>query len=237
MKKKLLFHTIVYDSVLLSKELKKYIMFTHNEIEGESDRNKSEQIIIKWLFSKPAFREIFYPLLNISYDSNVRFDVKSPIIPNPNRTPGDIDIMLFNWGQIEKTVAIEVKKVKYICEPDGRERLNKVHDIKDGVSQTKGLLEMGFYQTYLAVIIVSDGRNIILNNYVFRGISRECFQEVYDFQDRENLNDRVGLIFIEIVQPTSVSVNNTGVIGVCIDREAIKQEQSKDLTERLKKYL
>jgi hypothetical protein len=237
MSKLLTFHTIAYDTTLLSSEINNFILFNHNELKGESDRQKSESIITKWLFSKADFREMFFSLLNIPFYTKCGFEIKEPLISNHNSLPGDVDVLLFNDNQINESIAIEVKKVKYFFNQKGNEKVNKIYDIRDGIGQTKGLLEIGFHQVYLVIIIVSDGRNIKWNNYIFRGISGEQFQQVYDFPDRENLNENIGLIFIEIVQPTGLSIDKTGVIGICIDKSSQKQEQSKILTFKIKEYI
>lgn len=74
-------------------------------------------------------------------------------------------------------------------------------------------------------------------NVLFRGPSRETFKRIYEFPQRESLCDDVGIVFVEIVQPTGKSFKRMVNIGVCVDRGAGVLSQPTRLTNRIKEHM
>jgi len=48
------------------------------------------------------------------------------------------------------------------------------------------------------------------------------------------LHPDVGLIFVEITQPTRTSVDRAGMVAVCMDKPAVALDQPADLTMRIR---
>ena len=59
----------------------------------------------------------------------------------------------------------------------------------------------------------------------FRGPNPETWHEVYEFPDREQVDQDVGIIFVKIIQPTGKDYQQYGLLGICIDREAARLNQ------------
>ena len=78
-----------------------------------------------------------------------------------------------------------------------------------------------------------DGSKKLNYNILFRGCNQETFQKIYEFPDRERVHNDVGIVFIEISQPTGKNFNEMAVVGICIEREASRLDQSTNLTNRI----
>ncbi len=231
----MIFQSLIYDSTPLTSGENEHIFFTHNELDGESNRHQPESYLSQWIFSKNIFKEYLFSFLNIPFYTMIGYEVRKPLVDSHNLP--DIDIFLVNKDSFKESIAIEVKKVKYFFDDKGNEILNKLQDVEAGVKQSRKLLEMGFNQVYLMIIIISDGRNLTQNNYVFRGISNQKLKDVYNFPGRDKLDKRIGIIFIEIVQSTGLSINHTGNFNVCFDVMAEKQEQPNSINDKIKQYI
>ena len=233
MSKLLKFNTIIYDSKKLTEEVEQtFSFFSLNNSYSNyvNETRQDEAVIVNWFIYQPSFRKILLNELKLPFYSVIRPNIKEPIIKSPYNNPGDIDILIFDKDQPNRAVAIECKMVNVEKQP-GKDKPNKINKIKKAVKQTKGLLDMGFHKVYLAIIIATYGVNSLNTNFLSRGMDVETFQKVYNFQHRENLDDRVGVIFIEIVQPSNNSINLSGVIGVCLEKPAGEQEQSLSITQ------
>jgi hypothetical protein len=51
------------------------------------------------------------------------------------------------------------------------------------------------------------------------------------------LNPDVGLIFVEIIQPTRSSVDRAGMVAVCVDKLAVALDQAADLTAPIRRLV
>lgn len=96
---------------------------------------------------------------------------------------------------------------------------------------------MGFHRSYLMVVVQSDGRTRSEMSQMFRGAKDATFRLIYDFPQRESLSDDVGVVFVEIVQPTSRAIGEMAYVGVCVDKQARPRDQSNSLTVRVIDYL
>lgn len=189
--------------------------------------------MVSWFVAQRSFWELLLGELEMPFFTNVFCHSKKPIITTHNNKPGDIDILLINPQEPAYSIAIECKKVN-ISTSLGSEKINKINNIKGAINQTKGLLEMGFHKVYLAIITGCYGAENTDGNYFYRGMGEQNYQKLYDFPDRENPDSRVGLIFVEVIQPTGNSLNHTGVLCLCIDKFAKEHEQSRKITEKIK---
>lgn len=237
MGKLLKFKWVAYDSKLLQPNiLQSFTLFNTNNKIGENEARQFENEMVGWLVSQHSFRELLLGELEMPFFTNVFCQLKKPFITTHNNKPGDVDILLINPQEPTYSIAIECKKVNVTTSLDS-EKVNKIDKIKGAINQTKGLLEMGFHKVYLAIITGSHGAENTDVNYLYRGIGEQNFQKLYDFPDRENLDSRVGLIFIEVIQPTGNSLDHTGVLSLCVDMFAKGQEQSRRITENIKSFM
>lgn len=93
---------------------------------------------------------------------------------------------------------------------------------------------LAFHRNYLLIIGQVFGRNFTRENTLFRKARPETQEQIYEFQHRESLHEDVGIIFVEIVQPTGKSYKQQVNVCICIDKEAARLEQRADLTNRIK---
>lgn len=202
--------------------------------DAESATGEPEKRIASWIFmEQPMARNLILSELALADPCRLKLGVAEPVVQNRNAKPGDVDVLIFQQDQPHKAVALECKRVKVRAGVGAEDRVNKLQDIADGVQQVNALREMGFHRTYFALLIVVDGRHRIKYNTLCRGPSTQTMRQIYDFPLRGDLHPKVGVAFIQIIQPTGKSINEMASIGICVDRNAVPQEQSTDLTRRI----
>lgn len=214
-----------------------------------SATERDEKRIVKWLFhQQPWAARLILQELGMPQSSFIGREVTDPFTQS-NRKPGDIDVFICESSRPSQAVAIECKKVNVIAQNTQKDVVHKVEKIGKGVSQANALRELGFYQTYLTVITVVDGRERGGHNVLFRGIGNSTHDthqgaqthktrtRIYEFPRREDLHDEVGIIFIEVVQPTGKSLDEKFGVCVCVDKRAAPREQSNSQTNRVLDYV
>jgi len=200
---------------------------------AQSISKEEEKEIIQWFFGQLLLRKVLYEELGIEQTRPFKLKVTEPIISNPNKKLGDIDILICDKNNPHRAIAMEGKRIKAIVEASGQEKINKIGDIKDAVLQANAMRDMGFYNSYLVLFIEVDGREREETNFFFRGLSDQNFKRVYDFPQRDQLHDDIGVIFIEIVQPIDRTVNKAGMVRICVDKKAKPLSQPTNLTNRI----
>jgi hypothetical protein len=205
-------------------------------VEEERVTQQKEDQIVLWLFSQTLARQFIFTELGMR-NPCFWLNVVDPIIDNPNKKPGDIDILICEQRQPHRAIALECKRVKVIAMDMENDKINKIDNIGNGVKQANALREIGFHRTYLAILIEVEGKNRAEYNTLCRGPSPTTFKKVYDFPFRDKLNKDVGVIFIEISQPTGKSIDSMAGVGICIDKEAERLEQPYNLTNRINTLL
>lgn len=206
--------------------------FTYEQQSGASETIKVEAKLVEWLFSNNTFKEMLFEELRFSRTPFYKLQAKKRLLLPNYRKTGDLDAILYNNNS--QLIGIEFKKVKAIIRHNNDNYINKIDGISDGVFQVNRLIDNGLHQCYLAILIIVDGRDKTDNNRFFRGLTDEMLSWVYHFDYREKLKDAAGLMFIELVQTTGSSLNERGTIGICIEKFAIPQDQSVEITNRFK---
>ena len=51
------------------------------------------------------------------------------------------------------------------------------------------------------------------------------------------MKDECGIIFVKVTQPTGKTFNNMSVVGVCVNKEAARLDQSNNLTNRIADFM
>lgn len=182
-------------------------------------------------------RNLIYAQANLDPGSIDRLEVRRPVIENVNRKPGDVDWLCVAPTKPHLAVAVECKRVKVRAAGLDDDHENKIRDLGRGVPQANGLADMGFHRSFLMIIILADGRARRELGQMFRGPTTQTFTRIYVFPERERLNDDVGIIFVEVVQPTGRSIGEMAYVGVCVERPARPRDQSVRLTERVREAL
>jgi hypothetical protein len=226
-----------------------FILF--NEDPGMNDKSateRDEKRIVTWLFHQQQWaKQLILQELGVTLDSFISTEVTNPFT-QPNKKPGDIDVLIFEPHYPNQAIAIECKKVSVVAENTKKDIVHKVEKIGKGVSQANALRELGFFQTYIAIITVVDGRQRSDYNTLHRGIgesshdthlgaqTHKTLKRIYEFPRREDLHKDIGIIFIEIVQPTGKSLDEKFGVCVCIDERAKPQDQSSSQTNKIIDY-
>lgn len=207
------------------------------EEELITEKKKREEDVIKWLMNSPA-KNLLLDELSVDEDSFIAWSVTRPIIENTQEKPGDIDILICEAQSPEHAIAFQCKPVSVVAFDQDEDDVNKIPDIKEAVLQAnKQRDKLGFYKNYLVIIIKAYGRKRTGSNVLFRGPTPETLKRIYEFPQRESLHDDVGIVFIEIVQPTGKSFNKMVQVGVCLDKEAAVLNQTANLTNRVREYM
>ncbi len=237
---------ILFDSVKIEAGTypagHKWTLFQDSS-EGSSKRvtDINEAEIVNYLLRRNDSRRLIFKELRLSENAIWRSCVIEPIVNKSYPKPGDIDILICDNNSPNQAIAIECKRIKVKAVSTLDDDVNKIENLKDGISQTKSLLAMGFHQTYLAVIIEVDGRNRSAFNTAHRGLNPDAtwdgaektMRKIYEFPQKNRYAQEVGFIFIEVIQPTGKSIEEMAGICIRVDRFAKPQPQSGDLTNRV----
>lgn len=229
----LFFHVINYDTQRIYKQDIQFFQDEKPLFPSRSVTHMNEAELVRWLIHKKDAFKLLLKLLNLPINTEYFLEVRKPITDQENE--GDIDLILLPNNDPYRAIAVECKRAKVeILDNNGKEKVNKINDIRKGFKQSKRLREMGFYKTYLLVFVVTDGRNKITPNTFFRDGESAQVKELYRMSMEEPLHSDVGFIYVKITQPTDKDINWRGNIGICHDKEAVPIEPSKNLVERLR---
>jgi len=202
-----------------------------------------ERTIIHWLMLCPASLHLLLEMLGLSSDAFYQSGVVQPFYA-PGE--GDLDLVLCPRLSPHEAVAIECKRVKVETVNTGQDRVNKLQDAARGVCQANRLYNgpLAFFQTYLAIItevaaFTQDETNIP-NRGVRSHTTPQCgdtknttFRQIIEFPGRAELHNDIGIVFIEIVQPSRLSIDTQATARVCLYRRAEKRDQLDSVTNRV----
>ncbi|MEO4005055.1 hypothetical protein [Flavobacterium sp. CAU 1735] len=225
-----IFRKIIYDSQYINGtgEIK---FFTGNDENDESVTEMTEDQIIKWLFANSSFRSIFYETLFEDYKTVKYFTEVTHPFTTKNKKPGDIDVLLVDPSHPEKTIVFECKRVKCISQDDQTTKINNLQKIKKGVVQAEFYKNLGFYQSYLMIILLDDGRKYNTPNILFR--TTDMPNDYYNIPTDEGLSEEIGIIFVKVEQFSGRHIDKSGGFGICIERYSNEFEQSAELTNKV----
>lgn len=168
--------------------------------------------------------------LEVSGQAACKFGVVEPIIKNQNSKPGDIDVLLGDRSAPEKAIAIECKRIKITAVSPGSDTVNKLSGIETGRAQAEALCKMGFYKTYLALLLQADVLERYDGGSLFKFPLPETLAEVQKCLRSCQLCSHGGILCIENTQPAEESYENLGGLSVEIIRKPIPHDQSTELT-------
>lgn len=217
------------------------------ELFSESDRNDSsiselsEQEIVKWFFSRYEIRNLIIELISGLSSEEVIYEleVKEPLLTIEERQViGDIDAIIIPKTNPEKAVIIEFKRIKIRTLETKFVKTNKISKVRNkGFSQIKKLRRFDYYKTYLGVIIEDDARNVESANTIVRNSKNSIVDSIYDINLENKLEDKTGLFFIEITQPTGESFESRFNFDITVEKEAVEIKQNNTTTQRINKMI
>lgn len=235
MKRPMIFNYMYWDARHVGNQ-RTIKFFTETDEDDESVTTLSEEAAIHWLFNNPHFFEMFADGF-FGYYTGVEkyFGLKEPFT-NQNKKPGDIDLLLLDKEKPHQAIAFECKKVKAITIDEHISKVNNIEKIRKGILQVNQYQSLGFYQSYLLIILLDDGRYKKTPNQMFRA-HKEDVERIYDIPWNENLNSDVGVVYVKVNQTTGRHINFTGGFGFCIDKPAQKLEQTASMTNKVKELI
>lgn len=192
MTKFLAFKTITFDTNTLSADvpiLTHEYFKDHYAVDGNNVTKEVEEAIIKWILGSPA-KELFLSELRVGHNSFIDYNVKQPIIENPQKKPGDIDLLICPEYKPTLAIAFQCKRVVVKAlnqEDDVVRKLPKVVDLVTQANEQRK--QLGFHRSYLVILIMVDGSKKLNYNILFRGCNQETFQKIYEFPDRERVHN------------------------------------------------
>lgn len=210
-----------------------YQLFTPDD-SGIEDKvtEAHEEEILKWLMSSSGGK-LLLDKLNLYGNILCSFSVRKPVVENPHHS--DVDLILCAPESPQFSIGIQCKRVKIESLNEKQDDVNKLPDVKKAVVQANKQREnFGFHRNYLLIISQIFGRNFTDENAIFRKARPETKKRIYEFPQRESLHEDVGIIFVEIGQPTGKSFRTQVNICLRVDKEAARLDQPPNLTNRIK---
>jgi hypothetical protein len=202
-----------------------------------------EKPIVRWLILFPVSRLLILEQLELPPDAFYKPEVVQPFyVPGE----GDIDLILCPRLSPHQALALECKRVKVESVNAGQDKINKLQDVAEGVHQANKLYNgpFAFFQTYLCIITEVEASAQDERNVANRGVrphttpvrgdtKTTTFRQIVEFPGRADLHNDVGIIFVEIVQPSRLSIDTQATVRVCVYRRAQKRDQLDSVTKRI----
>lgn len=236
MKRQMIFRQTYYDSQVLTGA-ETISFFTETEENSASVTSMTEDEAIKWLFNNYSFGQTFKEeFFDYSNRAQPFFCEKQPFVI-AGKKPGDIDILLIDKERPDQAIAFECKRLKVTSLDKNTSKVNNVNGIKTGVKQANGLQSLGFYKSYLLLILLDDGRQLDYPNTMLRNSKSDTVEEIYDIPWNEPIHNDVGIVFIKVTQQTGKHFNKMAGIGICVDKKAQELEQTNTMTNKIKELL
>jgi hypothetical protein len=237
------------DSRIFKAIISHKVEITGNKTEffNKSNKNDSsvtdltEQEIVKWIFNNYDIRNTIIKEIygSLEKEFTIKLEVKEPLInKEEQKIIGDIDAVIIPKNNPEKTVIIEFKRIKVSTLTDKSVKINKIPAIrKKGFLQIKKLRKFNYYKTYLGVIIEDDARNVESANTILRDSKNEKVNSIFKINNDNTLENKTGLFFIKMTQPTGENFKIRHNFGIIIEKVAKEIIQENYITERIKELL
>jgi hypothetical protein len=216
------------------------ISFFTDGASYSSDRvtSKAEAEIINWVLRTPPARELLLANLKVPEAAYVQASVREPILDRrPARKPGDLDLLLLSDpNDPSRAISIQAKRIKVEAVTTYRDDVcnRQLGNLSDLIEQANGSRELGFHLNYAMVIVQCDGIRRSEFNFLGRTTTSGQFRRIYHRTWNSPVHSDVGVIFVEISQPTAASIDRAGVVAICVDKEAKCIDQPSSLTARMR---
>ncbi len=222
---------------------------TATPLEDEGDRvtDLDEASAVRWLMQHEPARHLVFRELGLPFDALHRQAVVQPFYA-PGR--GDIDLLICPPCCPACAVAVECKRVKIESLSAEHDRVNKLGGVRRGVQQANRLArgKFRFFKTWLAVIMEAEssrqtGINIpsrgVRANTVLHGANAGVltFEQIVEFAGQKNLDRDVGIAFIELVQPSRLSIERRATVRACAYRSPEPRNQPDPVTALVARVL
>jgi len=198
----------------------------------------AEGEILNWLLRTPPGRDLLFTTLDLPQGTYAQTSVAEPILDRkPMRKPGDLDLLLLpQTDDPSRAISVQAKRVKVEALTTYRDAVSNRHlgNLTDVIEQANGSREFGFHLNYAMIVVQIDGLQRSEFNFLARTTPSEQFSRIYHRAWNSPLHSDVGMIFVEISQPTGASIDNAGFIAISVDKRAKPIEQPTCLTARVR---
>jgi len=233
----LYFKTMLMDSQLLNTTDTVYSFFNENDDDEQSITSLNETEAVNWLLKYPGFRNFFLEEFFASPQNVKAFTgIKEPIT-SQNKKPGDIDLLLVDPAFPNQAIGFECKRVKSVDQTEEYSKINSIEKIRSGVRQASAYQSLGFYKSFLMIMLLDDGRALNDPNVMFRYGKTANIARMYELPWQEPLQEDVGIVFIKVNQMTGKHYNHSISIGICIEKQAKPLDQLNRLTDKIQEIL
>jgi hypothetical protein len=201
---------------------------------------KAEEEILNWLLATPPARSVLLANLELPTETYAQTSIIEPILDRwPTRKPGDLDMLLLpHQDDPSGVISIQAKRVKVEATSTDHDRVSHRHlgNLATVIEQANGSREIGFHLNYAMVIIQIDGMERSEFNFLARNTTEAQFNRIYHRTWNSPLHSDVGIIFVEIAQPTGASIDDAGVIAIAVDKPAKPLEQPVSLNAKVRQF-
>lgn len=236
------FNWRAYDTIRYPLPTGPVALFT-DQVPYSTDRvtAKAEAEILNWLLQTSPARDLLFTSLNLPAATYAQTSIIDPILHSrPARKPGDLDMLLVpQQGDPSRVISIQAKRVKVQAIGRSRDDVSNRHvgNLTDVVQQANGSRELGFHLNYAMVVVQIDGIERSEFNFLARTTTERQFNRIYHRVWDSPLHSDVGVIFIEISQPTGASIDNSGFIAISVDKRAKPLDQPLALNARVRQLM
>jgi hypothetical protein len=236
----LLWEAVVLDSAPLDPNRKVEFFVDPPFSSPERVTSLDEKTLVRWLMQCELARALIFQKLHREPSA---FHATEIIEPFYAHGEGDVDLLLCNRRDPDAAVALECKRIKVEGLDIKNDHMNKLPDAALAVQQANKLYEKcGFLETYLAILIAIDSSRQLDSNIPCRGLrpgsthdygETKTQRAILDFPGREDLNPKIGIIFIEVVQPSGKPLDEMAIVRVLLFHPATPRFQSARATSEL----
>jgi hypothetical protein len=239
MSNELRFNSIAYDSTQLPLGSPSTALFVDRALSShERVTDIDEEKTLSWLLCTPPVRKLVFANLGLTDAAYARISVREPILDHrPTKKPGDLDVLLLpSIDDPSHAISIQAKRIKVKAVDTYRDNVTNRHlgNLTDLIEQANGSRELGFHLNYAMVIVQVDGERRSDFNFFYRTTSPGQFNRIYHRTRDRAWHPDVGIIFVEIAQPTADSIHRAGLVGICVDKLAREIEQHISLTAKVR---
>ncbi len=227
---------VAYDTLAIGPGQSTGTFFQDRTQSAPDETGRPEKELVRWLMAEPIPRSLLLKKIALDGAAKDAQGVIRPFITNPETPPGDIDLLLAVPNAPHRAVALECKRVRVRAGENDGQRVNRLEGVGRAVVQVEGLCKIGFSLTYLAMIAIAHDLSDTDYNFLFRGPRETTFTRIVHVLEELPLPEPVGILYVEIAQPVSASIDTAAVICAGILRRARVCDQTNDLSMTVARF-
>lgn len=190
-----------------------------------------EMATLRWLTTRPELLEMLLAEMGLKGRVGVDVGISDPFLPRYGH--GDIDLLAVPANDPRYAVAVQAKRFKVAISDSGDTVSLDGKKLDSLIGQCNQTALCGFDRIYGLVLVMVDGQHHAAASLLHRRTSERTFRGLYHFIKREPLNPRIGMVFLEITQPTFESFQDFGVFAVGLDERATSFGQNGEFSQRV----